>query len=267
MKIKDIKELVKLIRDNKGFQDDVSYYSFIISLLPIPGLQQAGLVLNKLSSDHKLKLEFDELKEIIEQNNERITEIEDEVIRINKYASVLDSDAALDKLLNTKIQKLISKLEEDSTEFEVETENWSTQVLIKQIIEADLVSISAIDNSINVIKDSKIKAKKTKLTAKNRSTNYIDGTELSGESGKVNMNGIAQGGNVTIEDNSVTLNQGGLDFGGGTGIFGSGTISGGGQISVTRTVKCPNPNCGQTIEIGNAQFVQCKNCNQRIRIS
>ena len=267
MKIQDIKEILQLVKDNPDFQDDVSYYSFILSLIPVPGIQQAGQVINKISSDHKLKLEFDELRSLIKSSNKEIDKVEDELLRIQEYASTLVSENDLEKILNEKIEGLLESLESDEqTEFEIETENWSTQVLIKQIIEADLVSISADDNSINIIKESKIKAKKTKLSAKNRSANYIDGTELSGDKGKVDMKGISQGGNVSIEDNSVTLNRGGLDFGGGTGIFGSGTISGAGSISVSRSVKCPNPNCGKNFSIQNKGIVTCPHCGSNINV-
>jgi hypothetical protein len=266
LKAKDIKELLKLVRDNKGFQDDVGYYSFILSLLPIPGLQQAGQVLNKLSSDHKLKLEFDELRTLIEENNDRLNEVEDEVSRIKELAVTLETNGVLYQSLNDKIVNLLSELEEDKTEFEVETKGWSTQVLVKQLIEADLVSITAVDNSINVIQDTKIRAKKTKLTAENGSINYIDGTKLSGDRGHVNINGIKQGGNVTIEGSSVNLNQGGVDLGGGSGIFGLGSISGNGSIGLSRSVQCPNLSCRKPLEVGNAALIQCSYCGQRIKV-
>jgi hypothetical protein len=100
MKIEHIINLVKLVRDNKAFQDDVSYYSFLLSLIPVPGGQQAGQVINKLSSDHELKHEFDKFKESIDTNSDRLGDVENELIRIHEYAIILDSNDDLDTLLN-----------------------------------------------------------------------------------------------------------------------------------------------------------------------
>ncbi|AIQ15017.1 hypothetical protein [Paenibacillus durus] len=246
-KIQRILATLNKLKSNDAVIKNADILTFIISLLPIPGVQQVGQIANKIVTNEDLKNKFNSIKIDILNTNERINILDNQLERIGMIAETVSNVSRLESLVSEFLNNLESDLEKDS-EFIVDTSNWSIQVLIKQIVEANFVSISARDFSQNHLRDTQIKSRMTHLSAHNHSSNIIDGTDFKGDSGSVTMNGISQFGNISATDSSV-------GFHGNSGlIFRSPDI-----------LKGNCPSCNTLIQIEKQKLlgysqIQCPNC-------
>ena len=213
-KSKQFIEVVKIHLQNENMTDDFSYYAFILSLLPIPGFQQVGQTVDRIFANKSLKSRLDYIWSEINLTNEKISTIEDELLRLQEIAGTVKYNNNLEDQLNEVTKFIISELH-DQTEWVVESENWSYQSILNSIIEADFAQIIARNNSINTVENSEIKAKKTLLHASNNSHNYINKTKFSSNEGNVEMNGISTQGNVNVEGSGIGFGEGGSLFFGG----------------------------------------------------
>ena len=170
-----IKEYLKELPNNQVVAQDLEYFTFLTTLLPIPGYQQAAQVINKLASDHNLNLLMSELRQSIYQTNKRISTIESDVEKIQEMAHTV----SIVTELKEKVDLLITQAKENlPSEFIVETENSSVQTILNHIINADFTSIAANNNSHNHLKNVRIESRNTHLRATDHSSNYLEGTEF-----------------------------------------------------------------------------------------
>ena len=212
-KVSNILETIKPYFKNKGVQTDLSYVSFIVSLLPIPGVQQSAQIADRILSSKVLKKQLDELWKQITETNKRITDISGELGKIKETATTIKHNSSLDKGLNQLIQGIVSDIK-NNTEWVLETENWSYQEILNSTVKADFAAIIARNKSSNVVENTEIRAIKTHLHASNKSQNFFDGTKFSGGKGSVGMNGITTKGDIEIKDSGIGLGPGGsLIFG------------------------------------------------------
>src|SRR5690606_30985256 len=123
-KAKQFLEVVKIHLQNEHLTDDFSYYAFILSLLPIPGVQQVGLTVDRIFANKSLKNRLDSIWNEINSANDRISSIEDEFLKLQEIAGTIKYNKNLDDQLNEVTQTIVSELQEQS-EWVVETENWS----------------------------------------------------------------------------------------------------------------------------------------------
>lgn len=213
-KVISILTTLKQLPNNPAVLEDADILSFIISLIPIPGVEQVGQIANKIVSEQQLKVKLSEIKDQILTTNERITTLESDIERVGEIANTAASVTKIQKSLDQFIALLAELLNNQGSEFIVETSDRSIQAVISQLIEVDWVSISAANHSKNIFKHTKIKARRTHLKAHNNSMNIIDGTEFSGHDGSVSMNNISQEGDIEISGASVGFGEGGaLMFG------------------------------------------------------
>ncbi|PEZ23259.1 hypothetical protein CN345_28855 [Bacillus thuringiensis] len=113
--------------------------------------------------------------------------------------------------LDDKVNLIMEQAQQElPSEFIVETEGWSTQTIINQIINADFTSVSATNNSHNRLENVDINSNRTHLRATNHSSNYLKGTKFNDSSGTVGMNGITQQGDIQVTGNSVGFGEGGV---------------------------------------------------------
>ena len=213
--IEGILEQLKGLPDNPAVLEDADLLTFVISLLPLPGVQQAGQIANRIVVNRSLNTKLTALKDEIHKTNEKIANLEDGIQRVGAFALTAESVAAIETMVRDMVNAVVEELGESTSEFSMETSDWSMQVLIKQIVEADLVSISAIRGSQNILSDTKVRAKKTRLRAHDHSTNILDGTEIGDDSGSVGFRGIGQTGDVSVGPNSIGFHGtgGSLNFG------------------------------------------------------
>jgi hypothetical protein len=213
-KAKQFVEVVKIHLQNESITDDFSYYAFLLSLLPIPGVQQVGQTVDRIFASKSLKTRLDKIWSEINSANDRILTIEDEFLKLQEIAGTVKYNKHLEEQVNDVTKTIVSELQEQ-TEWVVETENWSCQSILNSIVEADFAQIIARNNSMNTIENSEIKAKKTYLHASNNSQNFVDKTKFTINNGGVEMNGIYTQGNIDVEGSRIGFGEGSaLIFGG-----------------------------------------------------
>ena len=259
--MKQIEEKIRETLESLSKSDDSSisnqsdWLSFTISLIPIPVVQQIGQLANKLINDKKINNLFEQIRSEIEATNSKIAEQEVGINRLQEIIDTIGSVDELQKFISTKVELLVELLKSDyPSEFVMETSDWSVQVLVKQLIDVDWAAVIAEHYSQNILKDTQIKAKRTHLKATDHSTNIIDGTEFSDESGTVKMDGIRQKGYVSVTGNSLNFH------GGGELIF----------SSKPNTLNGTCPNCKTDIVVSEAELagkthIQCPGCKEVYR--
>lgn len=213
-KIKQYLDVVKSYMSDRSLKEDASYLAFVLTLLPIPGVQQAGLVIDRILTNDSLKNKLDCIWAEINTINTKISETDDVIIKIQEIAGTFKYNASLDNKLNVVTQEIVSDIQKQS-EWIVETENWSCQSILSSIVDTDFAQIIARDNSSNTVENTKIKAEKTHLHASNNSRNHFDRTTFIGKGGSVQMNGISTSGNIMVEDSGIGFGlNSGITFGG-----------------------------------------------------
>jgi hypothetical protein len=244
-KITQIKSYLKTLPKNQQVAEDLDFLTFLATLIPVPGYQQAALLVNKLVANHNLNLLITELRDSIYQTNTRLSTIESDIDKIQTMAVTVSTVSALDEKINLIIEQAQQEL---PSEFIVETGDWSTQTIINQIINADFTSVSANNNSHNRLQNVEINSRRTHLSATNHSSNYLQGTDFKDFTGTVGINGITQKGNIQITGNSIGFGEGG------TLIFGNPNEVKG---------KCPICNSevvANRIELQRFSKIQCPQC-------
>lgn len=241
---------------NKEIIDKADLLAFVISLFPVPGVQQAAQIADRILQDKQASVIVDEINEKMRILDDQYAEQDSSIEKLSALVNAIGTEDQLRETIANLVEQMVNELkEEDSSEFVMETTNWSVQKLISQLIEVDWAAIIAENHSHNVLKGTKIKAKKTHLRANDHSSNILDGTEFSDGSGSVKMQGITQTGNVSVTGNSVGFH------GNSSLIFGAkpDTVSGNcpscnhfinipkANLSGYTHFKCPN--CGNVFEI------------------
>ncbi|MCP4552156.1 MAG: hypothetical protein GY834_09000 [Bacteroidetes bacterium] len=258
-KFDQIKGLLIQNKDDEFIAKNINKISFLISLLPIPGLQQASMIAKEISGDVVLKNQFNQLKESINLNEGKIDKNTDSI----EYLKLEVESLKQVESFRSKVEILLNKLSKEQTEYLVKTTDWSAQEIINTIIEYDTVTFLSDNNSYNKLFGVKVTSKKTILEATNRSTNVIKDAEFKGEKGRVGMENIDQKGLTEISESSVSfaknsnVGMGGFEMGvDDKGNFVMGTRK---QLSAT----CPN--CQNEMQIGYVKpplgsLLTCTNC-------
>ena len=252
-RITQIKGFLKTLPKNQQVAEDLDYFTFLATLIPVPGYQQAALVVNKLVANHNLNLLITELRESIYQTNTRLSTIENDVEKIQSMATTVSAVSLLEDKINLIMEQAHQEL---PSEFIVETEEWSSQTILNQIINAEFTSVSANNNSHNRLQNVDINSSRTHLRATNHSSNYLQGTRFNNPtgSGSVGMNGITQQGDIQVSGNSVAFERGGAL------IFGN-----------TNQLKAECPNCKNVIaahkvELQRHSHIKCPQCGNIYKI-
>lgn len=254
MKFIEKVELVSGRLEDSDLTNEKGNLAFVLSLLPIPMLQQASAIAARIENSKHLSERFalvDSKLNELKHGFSKSEEIAKEALEIAK---------ALKGQSETKdvIAKFISQLEKDLARepsvFQMETSGRSYQELLDSFVETDLAQIEAVDSSQNLLRGTKIRAKRTTLKAESGSVNRIHDTEFAGPGGSVSMSGIKQTGNVDAHG-------AGLSFGAGGSILFEAPLEAncsvcGQKITVHRAelagkthVKCPNVLCGAVLKI------------------
>jgi len=249
------KQSLELVKNyfKEGYpSEEVCYYAFVISLLPVPGLQQGGRILDRIISNKSLKTKLDEVWEEIKNINGQISTVTTEIEKFNEIVGTINRTQAVSEKLKEITSSIVADLKQN-TEWIIETENWSYQEVLNSFVEADSAQIIARNNSTNTIENSEIKAKKTHLHASDHSKNFVDNTKFTGQAGGVEMRGISTEGNIFVEGS-------GIGFGPNSSIIFGGNPN---------LVKGNCPFCGTHIEVDKRKLVgfskiQCPSCKKEM---
>ncbi|MFC2118155.1 hypothetical protein ACFLSY_05900 [Bacteroidota bacterium] len=255
-KAKELLGTVNIHLKNENLHDDVSYIAFLLSLLPIPGIQQGSQIIDRISSNEALRIRLDDIWTAINDTNENVSQINDEIEKLQEIGGTVNCDNGLKEQVEQFIAEIIKDIEtDDKSEWIMETENWSYQEVLNSIVEADFAGIIAKDNSVNVVENTEIKAKKTHLHASGNSKNFVDKTKFSSSKGSVGMEGISTQGNIIVEGSGIGFGDGGaLIFGGNPNIVSGNCPFCNAKIEIDKrqlagyeSIKCPNSLCGKTV--------------------
>ncbi|HBD93213.1 MAG TPA: hypothetical protein DDY71_16725 [Spirochaetia bacterium] len=211
-KIKGIFDILKIIWNNKALHNDLSYYSFILSLLPIHGLQQTAQVFDKIFSNKELNLRFEDLWQEINSINSKLKDINDLALKYHEIAGIVKYNENLNNKISLAITDTIQYLKNEKSEWTMLTEDWSYQEVINSIVTVDYAQIISINGSKNIIENTEIKANRTLLHASDKSKNYVNNTTFTGLSGAVGMNNVATEGNIVVEDSGIGFGNGGAIY-------------------------------------------------------
>jgi hypothetical protein len=251
-----IKTYLKELWKNEPLREDLDYVTWLLSLLPIPVIQQAGQVANKLVSDKLLISRLDEIRSQIQQSNARISNCETDLERAMEMAKSVETVAELREKVESLTQSLLSATK---NEVVVETSKYSFQAILNSWVKADLTSITAKDNSHNLIRESTIESQRTVLKADDHSSNIVDKTTIQGPQGIVGMRDIHQQGHVEVSGAAVGFGEGGSIGFGKDGALGFGP---------PRTVSASCNACGhgfsfspeQAQSVKSAGGIRCPRC-------
>ena len=236
---------VRKMWEKHGIKEPMRFLGFCLSMLPIPGIQQAGSALDRHLGDKAFEAQLTELWTEIAAANELISKVETLEEAIQEIAKTIEQSPALE----AKTNKFIADLGSNQREFSVLTENQSYQEIRSSIIHADISAFVARGGSTNVIQNSTVNSEKTHLHATDNSKNFVDGTTFKGSGGAVSMQGISTQGPISVQGSGIGFGAGGsISFGGNPNI-----LSG----------NCPT--CNELLKIDKRELakysqVQCHKC-------
>ncbi|NES66797.1 MAG: hypothetical protein F6K24_16810 [Okeania sp. SIO2D1] len=190
-------EIVSKLPDKKI--DCLDWLTFVIGLLPVVG--KPAQVANKIINDHQINEKFKKLWVEIQDVNERLILMEDGFERISSIGQTIANNTKLQTSLSEFFDEVKSSL---STEFSVETSNWSNQEIINTLIDYDWVTVASLDNSSNLISNVNVQSSKTKFFARGYSHKTIKDSTFRGDKGSVGMYGEhIQRGEVSLSQSSI----------------------------------------------------------------
>ena len=202
---------IRKMWEKHGIKEPMRFLGFCLSMLPIPGIQQAGMALDRHLGDKAFNLQLEELWTEISNANELVSKVTSLEEAIQEIAKTIESSPELE----VKTNQFISSLSNSQKEFSVLTEHQSYQEIRSSIIHADISAFVAKDGSTNVIQNSTVNAEKTHLHATGNSKNFVDGTTFQGSQGGVSMQGITTQGPISVQGSGIGFGAGGsISFGG-----------------------------------------------------
>lgn len=236
---------IRRLWEKHGVKKPMRLLGFCLSLLPVPIIQQAGQALDRHLSDRDIEQEIESIWSKLAELNAKVDSSETLEIAISEVAKTVETNAEL----RSRCERLSAMLASKESVFSIETEDHSYQELVRSLIKASRVRISATNASTNVIKDTQVHSPNTHLHASGGSSNYVDRTQFVDGKGSVGMQGISTKGDIHVTGNSVGFGAGGaLIFGGNPNL-----VSG----------QCPI--CKKLVEVDKSQLrgyanVQCPHC-------
>ncbi|WP_029235730.1 hypothetical protein [Vibrio cyclitrophicus] len=210
---------IRKMWEKHGIKEPMRFLGFCLSMLPIPGIQQAGMALDRHLGDKDFNSQLEELWAEISGANDLVSKVATLEEAIQEIAKTIESSPTLE----AKTSQFIASLSSNQKEFSVLTENNSYQELRSSIVHADISAFVARDGSTNVIQNSTVNSEKTHLHATDNSKNFVDGTTFQGSGGAVSMQGISTQGPISVQGSGIGFGAGGsISFGGNPNIV-SGT--------------------------------------------
>ena len=202
---------IRRMWETHGIKEPMRFLGFCLSMLPIPGIQQAGAALDRHLGDKAFEAKLEELWSEISAANELVSKVATLEEAIQEIAKTIEASPSLEN----KANQFIASLSTSQQEFSVLTENQSYQELRISIIHADISAFIAKSGSTNVIQGSTVNSERTHLHATDNSKNFVDGTTFQGASGAVSMKGITTQGPISVQGSGIGFGAGGsITFGG-----------------------------------------------------
>jgi hypothetical protein len=195
-KVRQLFEHLKTLSGNESVKSAADWLTFIIAMLPIPGVSHGAAVASKVMADRELKAQFDGIAATIQSLDARIGAMESGLDRIGAMQEAARGSQAIQGMLAAFFEALKAR----GTEINIDTSDWSRQAFVNTLLQSDLVSISASRYSQNIIARSDVQAQKTTLKATGHSSNLVSDSKFTGPGGEVTLEGThTQQGTVIME--------------------------------------------------------------------
>ena len=209
----------------------VGVAGFLTSLVPVPGVQQAGQIADRLASNADTKRRMEAVWDELTRVNSQLGRIDDLETLIARIATTVQNNDAL----QAQVRALAENLSPFQESFTMLAERGSLQNLINSLVEAHEVSIVTQSGSRTEVSNTTINARRTHLHTTGNSQSLFNNTHFRGQGGAIGMNNIRTQGNITVQGS-------GIGFGEGSGIvFGEGSqVSFGGPAPMQ--LACPRCN-------------------------
>lgn len=186
--------------------------AFILSLLPIPVIQQSGTMLDRYFSNKDMGEQFDKIWRELSLLNPMVNEIADMGVALQEIAKTLKDHASFNLEIEHLKELLVSASDE---KFQIQTYDYSTQEFIDSIVTTKTAEITSENYSHNVISGATFNAQNTTLKASGNSSNRVANSNFNGSRGSVTVNEEAQAnGTVSFQEASIGFaSESNLDFG------------------------------------------------------
>ena len=197
--------------ETHGIKEPMRFLGFCLSMLPIPGIQQAGAALDRHLGDKAFEAKLEELWSEISAANELVSKVATLEEAIQEIAKTIEASPSLEN----KANQFIASLSTSQQEFSGLTENQTYQELRNSIIQADISAIIAKSGSTNVIQGSTVNSERTHVHATDNSKIFVYGTTFQGARGAVSKKGITTQGPISVQGSGIGFGAGGsITFGG-----------------------------------------------------
>lgn len=198
------KAFVSGLGANQAVQEDLGFLSFVLTLLPIPGVQQAAQVTQRMADNRGLNLKLEEIWQAISTTNQAVRAIDNLDQKVEAIANTVRYNSELQRRVEEAIAELKQDLAQTDSTWSVETSGCSTQELVNVIVEASHVTISAVDGSRNALQGMNVTAQQTRLIADGGSHNSVRDSTFAGQKGTIAFNGDhTVRGAVNVQDASL----------------------------------------------------------------
>lgn len=185
------------------------YIAFGISLVPIPLMQQAAQIVDRMLSDVDSAQKLEEIWAELARLNSKVADgnLEESIIEVA-------ATVAAHPELQRSVEWILEELGEGTT-FSVVSETGGLQTLINSIVEAERAQFIATSAGSNVLHGVSVRANHTLLRATDKGQNFVSNAEFSSAAGAVTMSGITAVGAIGISGPGISLSENsGLMFGG-----------------------------------------------------
>lgn len=244
---------LRKVGDTRPMEDRFKFLGFCLSLLPIPGIQQAGQALDRHLSDkdvdRRLQSLWDEVIRI-DAAAGKVQRLEDSIAQI---ARVVASSPVLQQQTLVLAQGLAAK----QREFSAIAEAGSLQEFLRVLIDAESVYLGAHAGSRTELHGTKVLAERTTLHTTGGSETRVSDTSFHGSQGSVGMHNVSTQGLIGVQGSGVSFGGDGSAIG-----FAEGGVLSFGAPQTTLT--CPR--CGTQVQVSHESArpgaqVQCPKCH------
>jgi hypothetical protein len=188
------------------------FIGFCLSMLPIPGIQQAGAALDRHLSDKDLDRRLQAVWEQLcrlDESAARVQKLEDSIAEIAELVSSNEE-------LKARAREFTAELSTHQREFSAIAETGSFQQFLNVLIEAEATHFGTHGGSTTAIRGAHIRTGATSFSTTGGSTTQVTDTRFQGPGGNVEMRNITTSGQTQVKDASIAFGAGG-SFGFGPG--------------------------------------------------
>jgi hypothetical protein len=200
---------VRRLWEKGGSKGYMRYAAFCLSLVPIPAMQEAFQILDRLLSDADSAKKFQDVWNELARLNARVDELDfdDSIVEVAKTV-------ASNPQLHPSVAWVLDELGAGST-FRAVAETGGIQTLIDTLVEAESAQFIASSGGKNILHGVSVRSQNTLLQASGDGQNFVSSAEFVSPNGAVTFSNVSTHGAVQMSGASIRLSaNSGMSFGG-----------------------------------------------------